>query len=176
MNDIRTAPRAWAEIDLNALVNNYRTLQKAAGGAKMMCVIKGDAHGHGAVPLGLALAKEGADAFGVAALSEGIALRKAGIEQPVLVLGWTPAALADQLAAYRLTQSILDEAYADELSEACEGLDAPLDVHIKLDTGMTRTGIFAPLGMSFTCATWVFSVRMGVIPSMPSSPFVGSKP
>ena len=49
MNDIRTAPRAWAEIDLNALVNNYRTLQKAAGGAKMMCVIKGDAHGHGAV-------------------------------------------------------------------------------------------------------------------------------
>ena len=143
MNDIRTAPRAWAEIDLNALVNNYRTLRKAAGGAKMMCVIKGDAHGHGAVPLGLALAKEGADAFGVAALSEGIALRKAGIEQPVLVLGWTPAALADQLAAYRLTQSILDEEYANELNAACEGLDAPLDVHIKLDTGMTRTGIFA---------------------------------
>ena len=143
MNDIRTAPRAWAEIDLNALVNNYRTLRKAAGGAKMMCVIKGDAHGHGAVPLGLALAKEGADAFGVAALSEGIALRKAGIEQPVLVLGWTPAQLADQLAAYRLTQSILDEAYANELNAACEGPDAPLDVHIKLDTGMTRTGIFA---------------------------------
>ena len=143
MNDIRTAPRAWAEIDLNALVNNYHTLQKAAGGAKMMCVIKGDAHGHGAVPLGLALAREGADAFGVAALSEGIALRKAGIEQPVLVLGWTPAALADQLAAYRLTQSILDEEYANELNAACEGLDAPLDVHIKLDTGMTRTGIFA---------------------------------
>ena len=143
MNDIRTAPRAWAEIDLNALVNNYHTLQKAAGGAKMMCVIKGDAHGHGAVPLGLALAKEGADAFGVAALSEGIALRKAGIEQPVLVLGWTPAALADQLAAYRLTQSILDEEYANELNAACKGLDAPLDVHIKLDTGMTRTGIFA---------------------------------
>ena len=143
MNDIRTAPRAWAEIDLNALVNNYRTLRKAAGGAKMMCVIKGDAHGHGAVPLGLALAKEGADAFGVAALSEGIALRKAGIEQPVLVLGWTPAALADQLVSYRLTQSILDEEYANELNAACEGLDAPLDVHIKLDTGMTRTGIFA---------------------------------
>ena len=143
MNDIRTAPRAWAEIDLNAMVNNYRTLRKAAGGAKMMCVIKGDAHGHGAVPLGLALAKEGADAFGVAALSEGVALRKAGIEQPVLVLGWTPAQLADQLAAYRLTQSILDEEYANELNAACEGLDAPLDVHIKLDTGMTRTGIFA---------------------------------
>ena len=143
MNDIRTAPRAWAEIDLNAMVNNYRTLRKAAGGAKMMCVIKGDAHGHGAVPLGLALAKEGADAFGVAALSEGVALRKAGIEQPVLVLGWTPAQLADQLAAYRLTQSILDEEYANELNAAGEGLDAPLDVHIKLDTGMTRTGIFA---------------------------------
>ena len=109
----------------------------------MMCVIKGDAHGHGAVPLGKALAEEGADAFGVAALSEGIALRKAGIEQPVLVLGWTPAQLADQLAAYRLTQSILDEEYANELNAACEGLDAPLDVHIKLDTGMTRTGIFA---------------------------------
>ena len=141
--DINIAPRAWAEIDLEAARNNYRTLRKAAGGAKMMCVIKGDAHGHGAVPLGKALAEEGADAFGVAALSEGIALRKAGIEQPVLVLGWTPAQLADQLVSYRLTQSILDEAYANELNAACEGPDAPLDVHIKLDTGMTRTGIFA---------------------------------
>ncbi len=141
--DINIAPRAWAEIDLKAAGNNYRTLRKAAGGAKMMCVIKGDAHGHGAVPLGKALAEEGADAFGVAALSEGIALRKAGIEQPVLVLGWTPAQLADQLVSYRLTQSILDEDYANELNEACKGLDAPLDVHIKLDTGMTRTGIFA---------------------------------
>ncbi|MBQ2596991.1 MAG: alanine racemase, partial [Oscillospiraceae bacterium] len=69
MNDIRTAPRAWAEIDLEAARNNYRTLRKAAGGAKMMCVIKGDAHGHGAVPLGKALGAVWLAAPALAALS-----------------------------------------------------------------------------------------------------------
>ena len=44
MNDIRTAPRAWAEIDLNALVNNYHTLRKAGSGGEMRCVIQGDSH------------------------------------------------------------------------------------------------------------------------------------
>ena len=59
--DKRTA-RTWAEIDLGALENNLRVAQKKTG-KKVMCVIKGDAHGHGAVRCGLALEKAGADAF-----------------------------------------------------------------------------------------------------------------
>ena len=72
-------------------------------------------------------------------LEEGIALRQGGITLPILVLGWTDPALAPMLAEYALAQSVFEEAYAAELSAA--GL--PLDIHVKLDTGMSRTGIFA---------------------------------
>ena len=141
--DINLAPRTWAEIDLTAMKNNFRTLKECAGGRAVMCVIKGNAHGHGAVPVGLALQEAGADAFATAAMAEAVELRTAGITKPILVLGWTPAALAGDLVRYRLIQSILDEEYANELNDACRGLGEPLEVHIKLDTGMTRTGIFA---------------------------------
>lgn len=141
--DINLAPRTWAEIDLTAMKNNFLTLKRCAGGRKVMCVIKGNAHGHGAVPVGLALKEAGADAYATAAMAEAIELREAGITKPILVLGWTPAALAGDLVRYGLIQSILDEEYANELNDACRGLGEPLEVHIKLDTGMTRTGIFA---------------------------------
>ena len=141
--DINLAPRTWAEIDLTAMKKNFLTLKERAGGRKVMCVIKGNAHGHGAVPVGLALQEAGADAYATAAMAEAVELREAGIVKPILVLGWTPAALAGDLVRYGLIQSILDEEYAVELNDACKGLGEPLEVHIKLDTGMTRTGIFA---------------------------------
>ena len=141
--DINLAPRTWAEIDLTAMKKNFLTLKECAGGRKVMCVIKGNAHGHGAVPVGLALQEAGADAYATAAMAEAVELREAGIVKPILVLGWTPAALAGDLVRYGLIQSILDEEYAVELNDACKGLGEPLEVHIKLDTGMTRTGIFA---------------------------------
>ena len=131
--------RTWAEVDLSALVDNLK-LAKSRTGKQVMCVIKGDAHGHGALACGKALEANGADAFAVASLEEGIALRQSGIRMPILVLGWTPAEFAHLLVRHRLTQSILDEDYAKELSES---LTAELDVHVKLDTGMSRTGIFA---------------------------------
>ena len=141
--DINLAPRTWAEIDLTAMKKNFLTLKERVGGRKVMCVIKGNAHGHGAVPVGLALQEAGADAYATAAMAEAVELREAGIVKPILVLGWTPAALAGDLVRYGLIQSILDEEYAVELNDACKGLGEPLEVHIKLDTGMTRTGIFA---------------------------------
>ena len=131
--------RAWAEIDLNALAHNLE-LAKKLSGKKVMCVIKGDAHGHGAVACGKTLEEHGADAFAVACLEEGIALRKGGITLPILVLGWTPAEFASQLIQYDLIQSVIEEDYARELSQA---VDVPLQVHVKLDTGMSRTGVLA---------------------------------
>ena len=131
--------RAWAEIDLQGLVQNMQYARKLTG-KKIMCVIKGDAHGHGAVACGKALEENGADAFGVACLEEGIALRKSGSKLPILVLGWTPVEFIQELIHYDLTQSVLDEDYARELSLAAQ---KPLQVHVKLDTGMSRTGIFA---------------------------------
>lgn len=134
--------RAWAEIDTGALIHNYK-LAKELTGTKVMCVIKGDAHGHGAVKLGQVLESQGADAFAVACLTEAVALREGGITKPILILGWTPAEEAGTLAAYDLAQSVIDEGYAVELNEAAAAVGKSLQIHVKLDTGMSRTGIFA---------------------------------
>ena len=134
--------RTWAEIDTDALIHNFNYARKLTG-KQVMCVIKGDAHGHGAVKLGQVLPEHGADAFAVACLPEAVALRQGGIVKPILILGWTPAEEAATLAEYELTQSILDEAYAVELNEAAASADVKLEIHIKLDTGTSRTGILA---------------------------------
>ncbi|MBQ9733656.1 MAG: alanine racemase, partial [Clostridia bacterium] len=65
------------------------------------------------------------------------------IQAPILILGWTPAEYADQLADYKLAQSVIDEDYAIELNEAAKATGKTVDIHAKLDTGMSRTGIFA---------------------------------
>ena len=131
--------RAWAELRLDALVNNLKLAQERTG-KPVMAVIKGDAHGHGAIRCGLALQKAGAAAFAVACLQEAIDLRTAGIARPILILGWTPACRAADLAEYELTQSVFSEAYANELQQAAAAAGCKIRIHIKLDTGMSRLG------------------------------------
>ena len=134
--------RAWAEISRDAILHNLALVRERTG-AKVMCVIKGNAHGHGAAACGRILEEAGADAFAVACLPEGIELREAGIRAPILILGWTHPDSAGELIRYDLTQSILEESYAKELEEALSESEMRLPVHIKLDTGMTRTGLDA---------------------------------
>src|SRR5256885_3920859 len=77
----------WAEIDLDALAANLRTVRRVVGpDVQVMAVVKADAYGHGAVTCARRLAAEGVDWFGVALPEEGVALRAAGVEQPVLWL------------------------------------------------------------------------------------------
>jgi len=132
--------RCWAEVSLDAFAKNFELAQKLTG-KKIMCAIKGDAHGHGAVESGKLLESKGAYAFAVACLTEAVELRKGGITRPILILGWTPAECAAQLAEYDITQSVMDEEYAEELNEKATSIGKTLDVHIKLDSGMSRTGI-----------------------------------
>lgn len=134
--------RTWVEIDTDAFVQNLAYAQKLTG-KPVMPVIKGNAHGHGAVKAGKILEENGAASFAVAALSEGIELRKGGITVPVLILGYTPCEAVAEISANRLTQSVLDEAYAEELSREAGKAGCTVEVHVKLDTGMSRTGIFA---------------------------------
>ena len=139
MMDIKS--RTWAQIDTAALVHNFQVAKMCAAGKKIMCVIKGDAHGHGAVMCGKVLEANGADAFAVACLEEGIALRESGSKLPILVLGYTDPVQVPALIEYGLEQSVFDEAYAKALNAAAQG--KCLGIHVKLDTGMSRTGIFA---------------------------------
>jgi len=155
--------RAWAEIDLAALRYNYEYGKHLAGGRPVMPVIKGDAHGHGAVVFGRYMERLGAAAFAVACLSEAVSLRETGISKPILILGWTDPSCAPELLKYDITQSAFDLDYAKALSNAladmnasvsagddsraandsAAGASARLKVHAKVDTGMTRTGISA---------------------------------
>lgn len=134
--------RCWAELRLDALQNNLKLAQERTG-KPVMAVIKGDAHGHGAIRCGLALQKAGAAAFAVACLQEAIDLRAAGITRPILILGWTPVSRAADLAGYDLIQSVFSEEYAEELQQAAGAAHVTLHIHIKVDTGMSRTGLSA---------------------------------
>ncbi|MBL8966943.1 MAG: alanine racemase [Spirochaetaceae bacterium] len=131
----------WAEIDLSAITANIETIKGAVGpGTRLCAVVKADAYGHGAVRVAEEALAAGADLLAVAMASEAVALRKAGIEAPLLVLGHTPAALADLAAEWNFsaTVSSIDEAQA--LAEAGRSRGKTVGLHLKIDTGMARLG------------------------------------
>lgn len=128
--------RAWREIDGEALVHNVCALEEQAGSA-VMAVVKADGYGHGAVLVARTLQKAGVTGWAVACLSEGIALRRAGIRGRILILGYTDPAQAPLLARWRLTQTVVDEAHAAALSAS----GWPVRAHLALDTGMHRLGV-----------------------------------
>ena len=133
-----TKARAWRELNQAALRHNVKILQEAlAPGCRLMAVVKADAYGHGAIPVARYLQAQGVEAFAVACLSEAAALREAGIEGKILILGYTPPQLAPELSRYRLIQTVADEAHG----LALERQGIPLSVHLGLDTGMHRLGI-----------------------------------
>lgn len=132
-----TMDRAWAEIDLTCLSHNVQVLRKAMpDGCKLMAAVKGNAYGHGDVEVAKHLNQIGIDAFVVAAIDEGIRLRKHGIKGTILILGYTVPERAGELARYRLSQTVVDREHAVRLN-AC---GKPIHVHIKVDTGMHRMG------------------------------------
>src|SRR5262245_20953704 len=142
-------PRATAirptrvEVDLDAIVHNAPVLGALGGGA-LYAVVKADAYGHGAVAVARALAAAGAaDVFAVSLVEEGVALRDAGIAMPVLVMGPSQRGGGDEIAQHGLAVAISDPADWDELADAARrrGRASPIDVHLKIDTGMTRLGL-----------------------------------
>lgn len=136
--------RTWAEIDLDALTYNYHQIKQLLSPSTRFCaVVKADAYGHGDLRCAHALDRAGADWFAVSNLIEGIRLRGAGIEKPILILGYTPAERAADLCHYELTQTVYSLDFAKQLSAALNGVGS-IDIHIKIDTGMSRLGFFGP--------------------------------
>ncbi len=132
---------ARALIDLDALRHNYR-LARRLGGGRALAVVKADAYGHGAARCAAALAGE-ADGFAVACIEEALALREAGIGEPILLLeGFFDA---DELALI-VQHDLWTVVHAPWQVEALERtpLSKPVDVWLKLDSGMHRVGIDAP--------------------------------
>ena len=132
--------RVKANIDLDAICENIKETRKIIKpGTKIMGIIKADGYGHGAIPIARAL-NELVDEYGVAILEEGLELRRAGIQKPILILGFTPNEQHKDMIAYDIMTSVFQYQMAENISkEACrQGKVAK--IHIKLDTGMGRIG------------------------------------
>ena len=131
----------YAEIDLSALRHNFAQARRQAGeDRQLLAVVKADAYGHGAVPVARTLEDAGADLFGVALVEEGVELREAGIQSPILILGGTYPGQESLLFDFDLTPSLFDLDLAKRLNAMAFKRNCRCKVHLKLDTGMGRIG------------------------------------
>ena len=132
----------WAEIDLDAIAHNVRTLrQQTASGTRFMAVVKADAYGHGALAVARQALAAGADWLGVARVAEAVALRRAGIAAPILVFGYTPPEATATLMTHDLVATVWDYQTALDYSDAAAAQGGALRLHLKVDTGMGRLGL-----------------------------------
>ena len=130
-----------ALIDLDAIAANYGWLAERAGSAGVLCVVKADAYGHGAIAVARRLQREGARWLGVAIVEEAEELARAGVSCRILLLGGVEEPrLARAIAAGATPSIVSDESHA-ALVALADRLGKPLTCHLKVDTGMTRLGI-----------------------------------
>lgn len=132
--------RTWAEIDINALKHNFKILKNKANGTKIMAVVKADGYGHSAKAVAPVLEQNGADFFAVSNIDEALALRDYGIQKPILILGYTPVNRTSDLYRHKISQCVYSYEYAKLLSDSAQKENATINIHIKLDTGMSRLG------------------------------------
>jgi alanine racemase len=130
------------EVDLEAIRHNVRRLLPEH--AALMAVVKADAYGHGDAPVARATLEAGATWLGVALVEEGIGLREAGVEAPILVLSEFPRGAEHDALAAGLTPTIYSAEGVAAVAEASRALGRAVGVHLKVDTGMHRVGLWPP--------------------------------
>lgn len=128
-----------AVIDLEAVRRNVRAL--APERAAVMAVVKANGYGHGDVAVARAALSAGASWLGVALVEEGIRLREAGVEAPILVLSEFPRGSEKEALAARLSPTLYTREGLRSVAGAASALEAPARAHLKLDTGMRRVGL-----------------------------------
>ena len=132
--------RTEAAIDLNAVEYNYiNTRNKLPKDVKILCVVKADAYGHGAVEISKIL-DDKADFFGVACIEEAVELKKAGIKKPVLVLGYVFTGAYDIAVKYDIRIPVFSYESAKALSDEAVRQNKTVPFHFCIDTGMSRIG------------------------------------
>ncbi len=128
---------SWIEVDLDAVRDNVRALVVAAAPASVCAVVKADGYGHGDVPVAFAAVEAGAGWLAVALVEEGVRLREAGVEAPILVLSEPRRGDAAEVVEWGLTPTVYTQGMVDELAQAA---GEPTAIHVKVDTGMHRVG------------------------------------
>jgi alanine racemase len=139
---LRPGRPTWLEVDLEAIAHNVRRVVDLVGpDVTVLAVLKADAYGHGAARSARTALNNGAGYIGVASINEGALLRHSGLTAPILVLGFTPAWQARELVLNKLSAAVFDLDVARALSNAAQGLNGQVRVHVKVDTGMGRLGL-----------------------------------
>lgn len=130
-----------AEVSLDAIVYNTRLFKANLGkGVRLMAVVKADAYGHGAEAAARAAIQAGADRLGVAFADEAIALREAGIETPILILGHSTPLAIEAAVLHRVAIALCSGEMWDDVVSVAARLGKQAVVHLKVDTGMARLG------------------------------------
>lgn len=134
---------AWAEIDRSALRANYRAIRKRIPEPTRLCaVVKANGYGHGAVEVAKIALSEGATYLGVATPGEAAELREAGFDVPILVLGLIGPESAASIVSNDIVQTVATEALAKCLNDEAERQGKTVKVHLKVETGMGRIGVY----------------------------------
>ncbi len=140
---------AWAEVDVGAVQHNVELLTSIAGSAAVWAVVKADGYGHGAVQVAQAAISGGATGLCVALVQEGVALRAAGIDCPILVLSEQPPSELVDAVRSALELTVYSHGQLEAIA-AAGGHGHP--VHLKIDTGMRRVGAAADDALSLAAA------------------------
>jgi alanine racemase len=130
----------WVEVDLGAIKANVRWVREQAG-VQVMAVVKANAYGHGALPVAQAALYAGATWCGVARIEEALALRLAGLDCPILLLGYTPPDRIGEAIAQRISLTVWDAEQIQQASTAAKEAGLSACLHLKVDTGMSRLGV-----------------------------------
>ena len=129
----------WVEVDLSRIKKNFEQIGKKISGRDIICVVKADGYGLGAAEISKTLVESGASFFAVASMEEALALRDAKIDKPILVLGYVDTRNLSLASKNSIRITLFDKDFVKRLEEYTD--EAPLYIHIKVDTGMHRLGL-----------------------------------
>ena len=142
----------WIEIKLENLRKNLSLVRRYVGeSVKILATVKQNAYGHGLIRIANELDNLGVNFFGVGSLEEAIALRECGIKKPILVLTALLPSTIKLLIKYRVKPTVVDLAFARRLDKEAKRLAKKVDIHIKVDTGMGRLGVWWEDAKKFIC-------------------------
>ena len=153
---IKMEMTTWTEVDLSAIQSNARGIKAYAQGKPLIAVIKADGYGHGAIPVAEALHGEAA-MYAVATITEAVELRAAGIKKPVLVLFNALPFQVETIVDCQLTPSVYEPTLCEALSRTAQQKGKTVTVHLDVDTGMNRGGIWHTEAVDFL--KWLTSLK-----------------
>jgi alanine racemase len=140
MSEVQEIHSTWVTVDLDAIKNNIHYILERSG-VQVMAIVKANAYGHGAVPAAQAALQAGATWCGVARVNEALELRRAGLNCPILILGYTPEARYEEMIKNQVSMTVWDIEQVKRVSSAASQINQEARLHLKVDTGMSRLGV-----------------------------------